>query len=201
MTDLSIDIETLGRAPTSAPLSIGWARFDRLATIGKIIDSGLIHVNLDSCLALGLTIDGPTLQWWMGQSEKARAALFAPPGQRPDSLQVALLKLDEIVEGHFRPDGVRERCEKIWTKGPNFDAAILENAYFKLASAGLLRLRHSAPWRYNDSRDVRTIMMAARITDAGRPENSHNAWEDAVAQAVIVQDAFARLRGAGVDFS
>lgn len=189
--DLSIDIETLGRGVTSAPLAIGWAAFDpfhyqkcldplQRASKVRVESSGLIHVDLQSCLDAGLTVDGATIQWWFGQSEAARAALFAD-GRAP-SLGEALSELSRAVDAATRGVG------RIWAKGPSFDIAILENAY------RVARLK--TPWKYNAPRDVRTIVQVAGLTDAGRPENSHNAMEDAIAQAKLVQEACAALGAA-----
>lgn len=185
---LSIDIETLGRAPTSAPLCVGWASFD-IGERGQVKRKGTIHFDLDSCLAAGLTVDGPTIEWWMRQKPEAVRGLFGPDLTRR-SLQAGLTELAAVFASEAGPDGF------VWTKGPNFDAAILENAYHRARVLGLYvhHERYLNPWKYNHHRDVRTIMACAGLSDKGRPENSHLAVEDAVAQALLVQEAWAIIQ-------
>lgn len=182
MNHLSIDIETLGRAPTSAPLTIGFCLFDET----RIVESGTIWVDLDSSLAAGLTIDEETLRWWMLEtSPEARRNLFGPP----NSLGSALNALDNLFGRNCgREHGL------VWTKGPSFDGAILDNAYFRARQLGLYSCgpQSITPWKYSSHRDVRTIVEASGLVLCHA--NSHAAQEDAVAQARMVQEAWALLK-------
>jgi hypothetical protein len=72
MTDrIMLDLETLGREPGAAVLSISAVRFDA----DHVGETFARSIDLQSCEAAGLTIDAETLEWWLGQDAAAREVL------------------------------------------------------------------------------------------------------------------------------
>lgn len=168
-----IDIETLGNGPTSLILSIGAVQFDIDShTIGTGFHT---HVDIDSCLKAGLTIDGSTISWWMTQPDAARE-LFNK-GSDAVSLATALV----LLQGYLSDNS---KAPIIWCNGSNFDAPILDNAFHKCEMR--------SPWQYYNVRDYRTIkaMLPKKTFEKLRelPEIAHDAYHDALAQARTLQN-------------
>lgn len=186
-THFSIDIETMGTTPNSAILSIGAVVFDPHSTempVERTDDTFYTRVDLAGCMALGLTVDAPTIKWWMQQDDAARGEVMKPGS----SLATSLLALSNWMA--CRQDSLLDR--RLWCHGPSFDAVLLENAY------RVCQLK--APWKYNEARDTRTIYEAAGIDFKAFPRCGvfHNALDDAITQAKAVQAAYQTLRGGAV---
>lgn len=73
----------------------------------------------------------------------------------------------------------------IWCKGTDFDVAILTHAYNQMSVA--------VPWKYNNTRDCRTIFKIANYTPK---KAEHNALQDAIEQADDLLWALNKLNGA-----
>lgn len=137
---LMIDLETLGTGNNSAILSIGAVEFD--ITTG---DSGRFFyqkIDLQTCLDVGLNINGATFYWWLTQSEDARLELLK---DRHD-LRRVLEEFSVFISNN-------ETTYQVWGNGSTFDLTILGNAYDKL--------NMTVPWYFRDIRDVRTIVSFA----------------------------------------
>lgn len=182
--DLMIDLETLGRSPRAVIARIGWARFDPDEKPGAIESSGVIRVDIDDCLRHGLVVDGSTIRWWLAQEEKARAEMR----EVGLSLYRALRELGVIVR---RSDNLLRETKRIWSSGPDFDHAILRNAY--------AAIRMEEPWPYKVARDMRTLV---ELFPPGEdfPVSewaegaAHTAEVDARRQACVVQMCFTKKR-------
>lgn len=166
MRNIMLDIETLGTKSTSVILSIGAIAFGE-----QEIGHGFHRrINIDSCLEAGLTVDGKTIQWWMGQSEEARA-LFSHDG---DPLAAVLLDFKESFDW---------QNTLVWCNGMNFDLPILDNAF---RAVGM-----EAPWAYYNGRDFRTVknMFPKEFVNSVRvePMVAHDALDDSRAQALTLQ--------------
>jgi hypothetical protein len=176
--DLMIDLETLGKSPRAVFPRIGWARFDPDEKPGTIESSGVIRVDIDDCLRCGLVVDGSTIRWWLAQEEKARAEM------REVGLPLlsALMDLTTIFS---RNDRLLQKTKRVWSRGPDFDHAILRNAFTAVG--------FGEPWSYNAGRDMRTL---EELFPPGKwPEdNDHTAEGDARRQAVVVQVCFEKKR-------
>ena len=166
MSNIMLDIETLGTRSTSVILSLGAVEFDKasiLRTFHKRID-------IDSCLRQGLTVDGRTIQWWMDQSDEARQ-LFREDGE---PLAVVLFDFCSSFEWDDKA---------VWCNGAAFDFPIVENA--------LLQCDLQLPWAYYNTRDYRTLknLVSRQTYDSlrVRPKVAHNALDDAIAQARTLQ--------------
>jgi DNA polymerase III epsilon subunit-like protein len=170
LQDAMIDIETLGRKPGAAVLSIGAVVFGATG-LGESFYSPVL---LQSCIDVGLTIDPETVAWWMKQSDEAREAAFradAPP------LPVVLLRFTEWFVAQ------QVRCP--WCHGATFDVPILDAAYEAC--------RLPAPWKFYDVRDTRTLYDLVGVKVDRSNGTHHNALDDARAQAEAAAAAFRRL--------
>ena len=183
--DMMVDIETLGRQTNSAILSIGACRFERHS---EDMDSETFYRNVDlqSCLDVGMAIDGSTVYWWLNNSAAARQALCSP---FPIRLGEALIDLNTFYQG----------ADCVWSHGAIFDVVILEEAYRRaFIPSG------RPPWHYRKARDTRTLFdpdvtpgyddskSSFREQDLGG--TPHNARDDAIKQAKWVQRAFRLLK-------
>lgn len=156
-----LDLETLGNVSNSVIVSIGVVKFNE----NELGEGFHCNVDIDSCLAYGLKVSGPTIRWWMDQSEEARA-VFQQNG----------LPLPEALErfSYFFGD-----AKELWANGVSFDESILGNAY---KACGMI-----PPWKFWGVMDYRTVknMVPRSVFEAclRKPQVAHNALSDAEAQA------------------
>lgn len=165
MTNIMIDLETLGTRPGSTILSIGATTFD---TSGVGEDEFYWVINRKTCAAAGLKEFDDTVFWWARQPggvaflSKCNDDRSAPLG---GVLSIFTTWLDNL-----EPIGTRF----IWGNGADFDIALLAEAYHR---CGLI-----PPWKYSNVRCYRTLKNlhpACPIAVA----NNHNALDDAKNQA------------------
>ena len=176
-TAISIDIETMSTAPTAAIASIGACRFAIGGDgIGDWIgDTFHMHVSLANCQRHGLTIDASTVLWWIKQGDDAKAALLG--GQQDAApLVTALEALANFIDA--TDDGGPEK-PTIWANGASFDLPILANAY---RTVGM-----PLPWKFWEERDLRTLKGLSPDLRIERSGTHHNALDDALHQARLVQ--------------
>lgn len=171
LVDAMIDTETLGTRPGSAILSIGAVMFG-LDGLGATFYA---PISLASCVDAGLTICPGTVAWWMRQSDAARAAAF--PADAAPLPQVLLDFSSWFVGQHAK-------CP--WSHGATFDIPLLEAAY---QACGI-----TAPWKFWDARDTRTLYDLASVKADRAQGTHHNALDDAKAQAEAAVKALAVLR-------
>lgn len=181
MNNLMLDIETLG-VSTEAPLiSIGAVFFEPLT--GECGDEFYRVITLSSALENCL-VDPRTLQWWMTQSDAARAVFNDPSAV---DLHGALQEFSNFIQSRGNDD------VQVWGNGASFDNAILAAVYRKHG----LKL----PWRFRNDRDVRTIVELAkclknvdvRASFSINSNDAHHALRDAKFQAAYVSAAFLAL--------
>lgn len=177
-TDIMVDIETLDTLPTAAITQIGAFAFNLAGGPGCFADEAFsIRITPDLTKR---TASFATIQFWMKQSEEARASVF---GGASVLLAAALAQFKEwyVAQG----DVVR-----VWAMPPSFDIAILENAM----QAEYVK----PPWAYNHPRCVRTLadIAGARKEDRIAPIIPHDAGSDAMAQALSVRKYMDMLKGA-----
>ena len=160
---LMVDLETMGNKAGCAIVSIGAVEFD--LNTGEIGRTFYERVDLQSCLNVGLFVNGRTIYWWMQQNEEARKELCRPS----DNLKNVLEKLKSFMGclGDF----------KIWGNGARFDIAILEAAFDKCGYPYM-------PWKHYDEMDVRTLVAFAPSikNDMSREGVFHNAVDDCLHQ-------------------
>lgn len=176
--DISLDLETMDKKPSSAIISIGACYFDRYT--GEIGETFHQKVNLQSCIDVGLTVSADTLMWWLQQDEEAREKLKGNENERHLSAV-----LDNL--SYFMRD-----CQMVWGNGATFDNCILENAFNQLG--------HEAPWKFWNSRDLRTLVDVGLELGID-PKNDlefegvrHDALSDAIHQAKIAVEIYREIK-------
>jgi hypothetical protein len=175
----SIDLETLGTSADAPIVQIGVQLFD--LERGYLYPDGRHQIDVQPYSMAGASAQ--TVAWWLEQTASARAAC-AHAINTGTTTSDALAQLAGIL--------LRTGCEHVWGNGTTFDIAILEQAYRKDEGA--------PPWRYNQPRDMRTLVDAAAtlrgfdkksIEFAGVP---HFASHDAAHQARVICAAWEALR-------
>jgi exodeoxyribonuclease VIII len=175
MYDVMLDLETLGTKSGCVVLSIGAVLFDR--PTGAISKEFYRVIDIQSCLAAGLTIDQSTWNWWLQQSDEARVILFDKKAQQ---LKNVLYDFDLFLSDIT----YKKQDIKLWGNGSDFDQPILSTCYDKLGM--------TQPWIYYNNRCHRTFK---NVHPEIKPEPSgiyHNALDDAkyqVKQHALVYQA------------
>ena len=158
-TKIMLDLETLGTTPGSVIVAIGAVKFGR----GQLHDEFYRRVDIDSCLAAGLTVDGSTIRWWLSQGDSARQEIVK-----------AAMNLPMVLNDFSAWIG--DPKAEIWGNGAAFDNALLAAAY----AAAKLPL----PWRYSKDRCYRTLCALYPDQRLERQGTHHNALDDASSQAI-----------------
>lgn len=167
-----LDLETMGTGPRSAIVSIGAVAFDPMGTEPiETLPAFYRTVDLASCLRWGLEVDGPTVYWWLRQSEEARQALTA---EAPTSLAVVLAE--------FRHWYSLVGSGEVWGHS-TFDPVLLRSASDALSV--------ELPWDHKRTRDIRTLCdLGAQLGIAVLPLEGgvkHRADDDARYQVHLVR--------------
>lgn len=206
----SLDLETLGVGKRSIVLSLGICQIDLEARRG--VSGRLLRLDVDEQLRDGRTVSASTLDWWSERPityQWARGLL--PPGEAPagldypistavigsynlDTMTMEPLSVAEAVSwltDYLSSTGGDEAPCRVWVRGPQFDAALVEDM---CEQAGL-----RCPVRYNAWRDVRTLESVfppdtlESLSVDHSPGLPHDALSDALAQAGQVADMVSRL--------
>lgn len=168
MTNVMLDIETLGTAPGSAIIAIGAVAFEWIGA-----EKSAFYANVDhkTCESAGLKVDPETVKWWSSQRPEAIAAL------KPNKLPL-VTAMSEFTKWFRASGGVY-----VWAQGANFDPPLMEAAARAVGA--------TLPWRYYNVRDTRTLYDIAnqfgfdtRNFVIDRIE--HNALDDARHQVRLV---------------
>jgi hypothetical protein len=167
--DVMLDLETMGTAPNSPIIAIGAVTFsEELEQLGEFFYR---NVNLQSSVDQGAVIDADTVQWWMQQSEAARARLMK------DRVHITQA-LSEFKTWCEKYAG-NVKAVKIYGCDPSFDNTILREHYRR---AGIV-----PPWLHTGNRCFRTLKgrhpMQEWVSDpANHVGTYHNATDDCVFQ-------------------
>jgi len=130
LTHLMVDIETLGNGPRSVITQIGACYFDpETGSIGQTFE---VNINIQSCLDIGLEIDGDTIKWWFGQESRTWLNNTVP-------LILALRQFGQFCH----------KAKHVWSHA-TFDMPILFNAYRECDE--------KIPFHYRTPRDIRTLV-------------------------------------------
>lgn len=191
MTDISLDLETLGNRFNAPILSIGAQAFNR--GTGKLGGTFYQEIDIDSALKYGVPT-GSTILWWTQQSAAARSVLAPDSKDSPRKMHLSSALMNFVT--WYRSIGMGT-CRP-WGNGATFDISILDHAIFT-ASVGL-----EAPWAHTFwcVRDLRTLVDAAEALAGFDPKSvkragtHHNALDDAKHQALVAIAAWAALKGA-----
>ena len=145
-----VDLETMGRDFNAVITSIGAVEFD--IETGKTGREFYKKVDIQSCLDKGLRVNGPTIEWWLMQSEAARIEIAKGDG----------LHLQQVLhEFKLYLEELGCNSVQIWGNGVSFDVVILTNAY---EACGL-----KEPWNFRNERDVRTLVSFAPELKVAQP--------------------------------
>ncbi|EEZ0933388.1 exonuclease [Escherichia coli] len=181
---LMIDIETMGKNPNAAIISIGAIFFD--PQTGDMGPEFSKTIDLDTA---GGVIDRDVIKWWLKQSREAQSAIMTDEIPLDD----ALLQLREFID-----ENSGEFFVQVWGNGANFDNTILRRSYERQGIP--------CPWRYYNDRDVRTIVELGKAIDFDARTaipfegERHNALDDARYQAKYVSAIWQKLIPSQADF-
>lgn len=188
MHHIMVDLETLDTEQSAVVLSVGLVAFDPMTKeLGEKLYIELTDTT-DDQQTIGRTISSSTFKWWMQQGVLARRVFATMPQEgayRPSSLPEAL----NAICGFFARNGGDK--VQLWGNGADFDNVILGSLF---DSMGLKK-----PWSYSRNRCFRTmkrlsgIMGNLKIQTPDFEGTPHNALDDAVHQAVHLQEIFACL--------
>jgi len=142
MTDIMLDLETLGTDSNSVVISISAVEFNRrTGKIGREFEIGLDKFEQ---IEKGGVVDTATVEWWAEQSEDAKEEINRL------HKQLVAIALNQYA------DWVRQStANTVWGNGATFDNVILENLF----------KRHGVnyPTKFWDNRCVRTLCDLLRI--------------------------------------
>lgn len=172
MAHVMIDLETLGTRPGCALLSIGAAVFR--PTGEGVGDTFYMNIDRNSCFGLEMHVDEGTVKWWSQQSQEAQDALMVDPRHIND------------VVAEFDIWFKKNEGQQVWAQGSNFDPVLWDEACKKVGV--------SAPWKFFNARDTRTVYEAFGLDSRTikRQGTYHNALDDVLHQVRCVQTAFKR---------
>jgi hypothetical protein len=188
--DSMIDIETLSTEPNAVILSIGAVLFDPYAAnTAEELSEYTYYQNVTVKSQVHRDVSESTQQWWKEQSPEAWEAL--------QDNQIPLVKALESLH-HFhntRTGNKLPKAHRVWAHSPSFDCIILSTAY------DYYKKFFRFPVPFYNWRDTRTILDAAYPPgDETRPDirvgTHHNALDDCISQALMVQDAHRALNRA-----
>lgn len=175
LTDVMIDLETLGTTPDAVILGIAAVKFD---PFDDYLEKGLDVTDLPALDLLvdvdtqpNRSVEDSTLEWWSKQDPVVQEKMFSTQGRV--SFEQALEQLHQFV---WNTGG------RIWAQGTQFDISILEHSFRSLNRA--------YPWRYSQARDSRTLL---DLVNVSLPNATHDAVADCFRQIVGVQKALATL--------
>jgi hypothetical protein len=175
-----LDMETLDTAPSTVILTIGAVIFDPRGM--GVTDTLDLRPTIDEQTdTYGRTISDATMQWWSGQSPEAIEEAMGDRDRIP--YRDAMEKLYKFCWN----------CDKVWANGSIFDIAVAESAFRDLEM--------QMPWQFWNIRDCRTIYDLAGVSlkDAKyQTKTTHKAVEDAIHQAIVIQDAYKIFMKAGL---
>lgn len=158
-----LDLETLGNVSNSVIASIAAVAFN--IETGETGPQFYQRASIQSCLDIGLTVNGSTIQFWMEQENDARAELF----KDTQNISAVLFNFRKFLE--------QLGTVYMWGNSARFDLGILENAYLKLGNKQI-------PWNYSLERDVRTLVWFAPEIKKNEPfiGVKHNPIDDCLHQ-------------------
>lgn len=166
-----LDLETLAVTPRSTILTLGAVQFDPFGR--GILNQLYMRLDLDAQDDLGREVDPDTIDWWGKQDPQIMEEAFNPDNRV--SLSEAVARFHKFAWG----------CEAFWSHGATFDLVIIEDLYKQLGKG--------VPWNYWQIRCSRTLFNIG--IDGKMPQgNKHNALDDAIRQAIGVQNIFRELR-------
>ena len=168
MTNIMLDLETLGTKSDSVILSIGAASFNEESIISEFYTA----INVKSCVEMGLKMYPDTVCWWANQPYAAKKGIFESTTTLPVALSDFSLWIRSMEANHL--DSVR-----MWGNGEDFDNVLLREAYLRI---GVPPSR--IPWHFRNNMSYRTLKNLLPHIEIERVGEHHNALDDAKSQAL-----------------
>jgi hypothetical protein len=168
---LMVDMETMAVSPNAVVLSLGAVHFNPWGN--GYGDKIYFRINIDDQDALGREVDPNTLDWWATQDPAIMEEAFSLDNRIP--LVEAIDIFHKFAWG----------CDAYWSHGATFDLVIIENLYRQLG--------RPVPWNYWQLRDTRTLFDLGFDPDMPKG-GKHDALQDAIRQAVGVQNIYAKMK-------
>lgn len=183
MTDIMIDLETLGTNVDAPIISIGAQAFDiETQELGSTFYVACdIKDQIDSKIRFA---DASTLKWWMGQSGAAKTVFKEGAVPTKESLQALADWILKLAKSKAKST----RKVHVWGNGSSFDITLMETIF---KAYGV-----TCPWMYYKVMDLRTFKRFIANGESVVVEEGvkHNALDDATAQALYVLDHLSRVR-------
>lgn len=182
-----VDIETLSTAVNAVVLSVGAVEFDPFT--GNIEREFYREMRLD--LQQGRHISASTVQWWAKQISGNPSSNILAKSNADKTIPVDVVcELGQFINGGVAFSVGRVEDYKdiaVWACDHDFDLAILSDLY------GELRL--PVPWKFWETRSVRTARMLNTIAGIEVPQRvvTHNALEDCERQVEEVSALLSML--------
>lgn len=171
-----LDLETLGTNRNSVILSIGAVRFDPHVIskdpIGPRFYAEFGAESLVLQQRMGMQINAATVVWWMRQNAAAKTVFQDGIGTDPvEALEGFSTFINEVPHTY------------IWGNGSDFDNLLLGDMYDAFSI--------KRPWSYSKNRCYRTMKNLYGVPGIQeRTGVQHNALDDAVTQALHLQEIF-----------
>lgn len=167
-----LDLETFSTDAGGSILSIGACKFDPMVL--GVTDKFHVAIDPVSGEDFGLKMSASTVMWWLDNARH---------DARQQLLSHKRIDLASALEGFalwFGPHSL-----PTWGNGVRMDNAMLEAAY---KVAGM-----ECPWQFYDERCYRTVKNLAPQINLERVGVHHDALDDAISQAVHLQQIVAKL--------
>lgn len=179
-----IDLETLSLRTDAAIVSIGAVALDKnLEVCGQFY----CPVEIQSCISHKMRVSASTLRWWLTQDQEVKKA--ALNGDIP-----IFNAIREFVVWLNDGEQWKEAQCHVWANGPEFDCAVLINAYFQVFP---YYAQETAMWNYRKVQSLRTLWLLNEDLNLGCKymDNlpKHNALFDAYREAMFVRDVLRAL--------
>lgn len=168
--NIMVDIETMGKAPDGAIVSIGAVEFDD-KKVGNVFYK---TISLQNNVAFLRKIDPSTVCWWLKQSDNVKNEVIL----EGDSLPFCMDLFAKFVQANL------DRKGRIWANGVSFDLEILRHCLRE-------DMRWDIPWKYGQECCMRSLRALEHLYPVKKwhefkDEAAHNALIDATRQAEYV---------------
>lgn len=157
-----IDMETLSTRLDAVIISVGLVIFDRTDKDYAEIVTFYAPINFDDQMEKRNT-QGNTIRWWLRQDDEARDAFLET--ENAPGLDQVLRDMTSVLFNY--------QVDEVWSKGANFDIAILEY---------IAQKKETEFWSYRKPRCFRTVQALFPGHKVPQP-GKHNALADAKHQA------------------
>lgn len=171
--NLSLDIETVGLRPGSGIWQIGCIAIENPDWLFKAT------ISPTEALKPPFSFEDATVRWQLEKNLENYDKAFYSFSQ-PDIRSMLL------AFGDWYRNLAANHEIFLWTKGPHFDIAILDEAYSRF---GL-----DAPWKYYSIRDMRTLQHLLPNVQVPKPAGLHDALVDAMYQGEVIKKCLENMQ-------